>query len=206
MDFSKSFSFMFKDSSWRSKIFIGGLWNIAMLSFFGIPIVIGYFITVLQYSLKDEGQFLPDWGNLLDQFKQGFLLSIIYFSYFVPVILSFFLGDNLGDTEALTLVLYLMYIFWLPIVTINFARTGDFMSAYRVNEMINTIMNNAGIYIPMVLLSIAVLSFSLFFGLMMLVIGIPFCAFWGILVNAHLFGQFGKHLEGTDQKSQKVNV
>ena len=207
MDFSKSFNFMFKDSSWRSKIFIGGLWNIAMLLFIGFPFVIGYFFTVLQNTINDEEQILPDWSNLTDKFQKGFMLSIIYFSYCLPVIiLSAFLEDIIGDTEALTLVLFLMLIFWLPIVTINFARTGDFMAAFRINEMMNMIMNNTGIYIPMVLLSLAIISFTIFFGSMMIGIGIPFFTFWGIIVSAHLYGQFGKYLSGTDEKSQKVNV
>ena len=207
MDFSKSFNFMFKDSAWFSKIFIGGLWNIATFLFIGFPFVIGYFFTVIQNTIKDEEQILPDWSNLTDKFQKGFMLSIIYFSYCLPVIiLSAFLDDAIGDSEALTLVLLLMVIFWLPIVTINFARTGDFMAAYKLNEMLNMIMSNAGIYIPMVLLSLAVLSFSFFFGSLILVVGSPFFTFWGILVVAHMFGEFGKYLAGNDVKSQKVNV
>ena len=207
MDFSKSFSFMFKDSRWLSKIFIGGLWNIAMLLFIGFPFVIGYFFTVLQNSIKDEEHILPDWSDLTDKFQKGFKLCIIYFSYILPVIiLSAFLDNIIGETEALTLVLFLLVIFWLPMVTINFARTGDFMAAFRINEMMNIIMSNTGLYIPMVLLSLAIISFSFFFGSLMLGIGIPFFTFWGIIVSAHLYGQFGKYLSGTDQKSQKVNV
>ena len=207
MDFSKSFGFMFKESSWRSKIFIGGLWNIATLLFIGFPFVIGYFFTVLQNTIKDEEQILPDWSNLTDKFQKGFMLSIIYFSYCLPVIIfSAFLDNLIGDTEALTLVLFLMLIFWLPIVTINFARTGDFMAAFRINEMMNMIMNNTDIYIPMVLLSLAIICFSFFFGSLILGVGIPFFTFWGIIVSAHLFGQFGKYLAGTGKKSQKVNV
>ena len=207
MDFSKSFSFIFKDRSWKSKIFIGGLWNIATLFLIGHPFVLGYFFTVLQNSMKEEEPILPDWSNLTDKFQKGFMLLIIYFSYALPVIIiSVFLDSTIGDTDALTLVLILLLIFWLPMVTINFARTGDFMAAYRVNEMINTIIDNTGIYIPMVLLSLAIISFSFFFGSLLLGIGIPFFTFWGFTVSAHLFGQFGKYLSGTDQKSQKVNV
>lgn len=207
MDFSKSFNFIFKESAWRSKIFIGGLWNIAMLFFIGFPFVIGYFFTVVQNTIKDEEQILPDWGDLTDKFQKGFMLSIIYFSYCMPVfILTILLDEALGESEALSLVLFLMLIFWMPIVTINFARTGDFMAAFRINEMINLIMDNIGIYLPMVLLSLAIISFSIFFGSLLLGIGIPFFTFWGIMVSAHLFGQFGKILSGPDQKSQKVNV
>ncbi|MCH8299212.1 MAG: DUF4013 domain-containing protein [Candidatus Marinimicrobia bacterium] len=207
MDFSKSFSFMFKDSSWRSKIFIGGLWNIASLFFIGYPFVLGYYFSVLQNTINGKEEILPDWSDLTDKFQKGFMIIIIYFSYTLPVIIiTVFLDSTIGDTGAITLVLILLLIFWLPMVTINFARTGDFMSAYRVNEMINTIMNNTGIYIPMVLLSLAIISFSFFFGSLMFGIGIPFFTFWGITVSAHLAGQFGKYLGGADQKSQKVNV
>ena len=198
---------MFKDSKWFSKIFIGGLWNIAMLLFIGFPFVIGYFFTVLQNAIKDEEHILPDWSDLTDKFQKGFMLCIIYFAYILPVILlSAFLDNIIGETEALTLVLFLMVIFWLPMVTINFARTGDFMAAFRINEMMNMIMSNTGLYIPMVLLSLSIICFSIFFGSLMLGIGVPFFTFWGIIVTAHLYGQFGKYLSSTDQKSQKVNV
>ena len=207
MDFSKSFGFMFKDDRWRSKIFIGGLWIIATLLFIGFPFVIGYFFTILQNTINDEELILPDWSDLTDKFQKGFMLCIIYFSYILPVILlSAFLDNMIGETGALTLVLFLMVIFWLPMVTINFARTGDFMAAFRINEMMNIILSNTGLYIPMVLLSITIICFSFFFGSLIVGIGIPFFTFWGIIVSAHLFGQFGKYLSGTDQKSQKVNV
>lgn len=203
MDFSKSFGFIFKDSSWKSKIFVGGLWNIGMLFFLGIPFVLGYFFIVLQNTIKDEELLLPDWSDLTDKFQKGFMLCIIYFSYWLPVII---ISSILGDSEALTLVLFLLVLFWMPIVTINFARTGDFMAAYRVNEMMNMIMDNTEIYIPMVLLSLAIIGFSVFFGAMIIGIGIPFFTFWGIVISAHLFGQFGKYLSGNDQESEKINV
>ena len=179
----------------------------ATLLIVGYPFVLGYYFTVIQTTINGKEEILPDWSNLTDKFQKGFMLLIIYFSYCVPVIfLTVFLDDVVGDTEALTLVLFLMLIFWLPMVTINFARTGNFMAAYSVNEMINTIMNNSEIYIPMVLLMLAIISFSFFFGSLLLGIGIPFFSFWGFTVSAHIAGQFGKYLSGTDQKSQKVNV
>ena len=118
MDFSKSFSYVFKDSKWLSKIFIGGLWNFASLLFFGIPFVLGYFLSVVENCINEEESPLPFWNNLSGIFQKGFMLGIIYFAYTIPVILiSSFLEDSFGDSDALVLLLFMVVLFWLPIVT-----------------------------------------------------------------------------------------
>ena len=198
---------MFQESKWFSKIFIGGLWNLAMLLFIGIPFVLGYFLMVIENAIRAEEQILPDWSGLATKLQKGLLLSFIYFTYCLPVILiSSFFEDLFGESDALALVLFMIILFWLPIVTINYAKTGNFMAAYHFNDMLNIIMGNTGYYIPMVLLSLAVLGFAFFLGSLLIGIGIPFFTFWGILVCAHLFGQFGVHISTGDEGSEKVNV
>lgn len=207
MDFSKSFSYVFKDPKWLSKIFIGGLWNFASLLFFGIPFVLGYFLSVVENCIKKEESPLPFWNNLSGIFQKGVMLGIIYFAYTIPVILiSSFLEDSFGDSDALVLLLFMVVLFWLPMVTINFAKSGNFMAAFNFEEMLNFVMSNIGTYVPMVLLSLAVIGFSFSLGVFIAGIGIPFTSFWGMLVAAHLFGQFGKHIFGSEEESVKINV
>ena len=156
---------MFKDSKWLSKIFIGGLWNLASLLFFGIPFVLGYFLSVVANCIKEEESPLPFWDNLAGILQKGFMLGIIYFAYTIPVILiSSFLEHSFGDSDALVLLLFMVVLFWLPIVTINYAKTGDLMSAFKFEEMLNSVMSNTGIYVPMVLLSLAVVGISFSIG------------------------------------------
>jgi len=207
MDFSKSFNYVFRDPKWLSKIFIGGLWNIASLLFFGIPFILGYFLSVVENTIKGEESPLPFWKNLSGIFQKGVMLGIIYFSYCIPIIvISALLEDSFGDSEALVLLLFMVVLFWLPIVTIIYAKTGDFMAAFKVEEMLNFVMSNIGTYVPMLLLSLAVVGFSFSVGMFIAGIGIPFTSFWGILVAAHLFGQFGKQISSSDEESTKVNV
>ncbi len=80
------------------------------------------------------------------------------------------------------------------------------MAAFKIEEMLNLVMSNTGIYVPMVLLSLAVTGISFSIGVFIAVIGIPFTSFWGMLAAAHLFGQFGKHISGSKEESIKVNV
>jgi len=47
--------------------------------------------------------------------------------------------------------------------------------------MLNSVMSNTGIYVPMVLLSLAVVGISFSVGLFVAGIGIPFTSFWGML-------------------------
>ncbi len=198
---------MFKDAKWFTKIFIGGLWNLAMLIFVGIPFVLGYFLMVVENVIRDEEEILPDWSGLATKLQKGLLLCIIYFTYCLPVILiSSLFEESFGESDALVLVLFMIILFWLPIVTINYAKTGDFMAAYHFNEMLNIIMGNIGYYIPMVLLSLAVIGFGFFLGSLLIGIGIPFLSFWAFIVCAHLFGQFGVYISKGDEGSEKVNV
>jgi len=207
VDFSKSFNYVFRDPKWLSKIFIGGLWNIASLLFFGIPFVLGYFLYVVENTIKQEEFPLPFWKNLSGIFQKGVMLGIIYFAYCIPIILlSVLLEDSFGDSDALVLLLFMVVLFWLPIVTIVFAKTNDFMAAFKFEEMLNFVMNNIGTYVPMILLSLAVVGFSFSVGMFIAGIGIPFTSFWGILVAAHLFGQFGKKISASDDESTEVNV
>lgn len=225
MDFSKSFSYVFKDSKWLSKIFIGGLWNIVFLFFLfltfvfggflsstgllflGIPFILSYFLSVVENCIKDEEFPLPFWTDLSRYFKKGVILELIYLAYTFPVIVIYsFLEDSFGDSDALVLLLFMVVLFWLPIVTINYAKTGDIMSAFKFEEMLNSVSSNIGIYVPMVLLSLAVIGISFSIGLFVAGIGIPFTSFWGMLVVAHLFGQFGKHISGSKEESIQINV
>ena len=198
---------MFRDAKWFSKIFIGGLWNLAMLLFIGIPFVLGYFLMVVENIIRAEEQILPDWSGLAEKLQKGLLLGVIYFTYCIPVIvISSIFEETFGESDALVLVMFMIILFWLPIVTINYAKTGDFMAAYHINDMLNIIMSNTGYYVPMVLLALAVIGFAFFLGSLLIGIGIPFFTFWGILVCAHLFGQFGVHISAGDEGSEKVNV
>ena len=178
-----------------------------MLIFIGIPFVLGYFLMIVENVIRAEEQILPDWGGLATKLQKGLLLWFIYFTYCLPVIImSSIFEDFFGESDALVLVSFMIILFWLPIVTINYAKTGDFMAAYHFNEMLSIIMGNTGYYIPMVLLALAVVGFAFFLGSLLIGIGIPFFSFWAFIVCAHLFGQFGVHISTGDEGSRKVNV
>jgi len=218
MNYSQALSFTFDDPQWVRKIAIGGL--IAFLSFyFGLIIflgflLIGYYLQVIRNVSRNEEVPLPDWSDLGKIFLDGILGSIILFVYVVLIggigaiaIVYFATHPYIHQAEmvlgiisvSLTMIVAITVLGNLALV--QFALTGNFGAAFSFSVLSDVLKRQGGNLF-------AITVFSLILNGILLCVGLgifsPFTNFWGLVVQAHLFGQLAMHWQPDIETTQSV--
>jgi len=212
MDIGKSFTYVFEDKDWVTKVLIGGLLTL-------IPIVnlvvIGYALRVTKNVADGLEQPLPNWDDLGDYFVKGFMATLGSLVWALPMllfglvmaILSAFGVDSSSQQESLfsicalgTSCVMVAYGFLvsalLPAAYARYATTGEFVVFFQIGKLFRFIGANLGNYIVALLLTI-VASFIAGFGMILCFVGIFFTEFWATLVTPHLLGQICRESAGS---------
>lgn len=197
---------------------IGGL--IAFISFYaGLVFIfgfflVGYYVGVIRNVIKGEEHPLPDWSNMSKLFVDGILGAIIIFGYLVvigglcalvivqfatdPFIAEFEMVMGIITTSILTLLALGIFInFGL----MQFAITENFASAFSLADFFHFIKGKLGNYIGIIIFSFILNGILFFAGLGIIS---PFTNFWGMVVQAHLFGQCAKESHSTTTAIQSA--
>ena len=211
MNYSEALSFTFQDKEWLKKVGIGGFF--ALISFyaglffiFGFFLV-GYYIGVLRNVMNGEESPLPDWSNMSKIFVDGIMGTIIILIYFIIIgglcailITNVATDPYIQDYElaiscVLTSLLTLFALgFFINYGLIQYAATENFGSAFSLSGIFTLVKNDLGNFLAIMIFS-SILNAILFLaGLGILS---PFTNFWGLVVQAHLFGQCASGLQST---------
>jgi hypothetical protein len=185
IDYSKSFSFMFEDKNWAGKIFLGAVFNLLSLVLIGIPFVLGYLLELAKNASEGKEVPLPQWDKLGEKFMRGLIFLVIIIIYSIPSAILYKLpcsGKCLSPLYSLAL------LFVLPWITLRYASSGKFEEVFNFKEMFRFVQKNINSLIIVVLLSIA-LGFLALLGILALVVGIFFTAFWANLAVYYLYGK-----------------
>jgi len=206
IDIGKSFTFVFEDEEWISKVLFGGLFSLLSFILIGIPFMLGYGLEVIRRAKTDDPQPLPDWSDLGGYFSSGIQAVVVAIVYALPIILlscvGFVLGAAAGSSSNavgfLVFLLNCLIFLWslvmavfLPAAWIKLAETGEVMSAFRFGEIWSFIRENLGNYFIAIVLG-WVASVVAGFGIILCGIGIFFTYFWGWMVQMHLLGQVAR--------------
>jgi len=167
MNIGKSFSFMFEDKQWVSKLGLG-----ALITF--VPILnfawTGYMIALIRNVMNNEQESLPNWDDLGKKLTDGLMLAVAGLAYALPIIIVFCLplsfmivpailagdSDLQGIAEAVAgfgtvLFICLMCIFVVyalvlsvvyPAIMVLYAREGTLASCFKFREVFNLISKN----------------------------------------------------------------
>lgn len=167
MNIGKSFSFVFDDQNWISKLGLGALITL-------IPILnlswSGYMVGIIRNVMNGAPNPLPTWDDLGKKFMDGLLLTVASLVYALPIIVVFCLplsfmivpailageSDMQGIAEAIAglgtalfvclLCLFVVYALALsviyPAILVIFAREGTFASCFKFREVISLISKN----------------------------------------------------------------
>jgi hypothetical protein len=195
INYTKAFSFMFEDKNWAVKILLGAVFNLLTLVLIGIPFVLGYLLELAKNSSEGKEIPLPEWDNLGDKFVKGLVYTIIVIIYSIPGIIFSFIPCI---KYCLGPLYFLALLFILPYITVKYAQTGSFEDVFRFNEIFDFVKKNINNLIIVVLLTIA-LEIIATFGVLALVVGIFFTAFWAYLAIYYLYGKVyreGQEAEG----------
>ena len=192
MDIARSFSYMFKDSSWFFKVFLGGLFLILSAAAIGLPYILGYEIEYIRRTADQKGSILPEWKNMRKLFKEGCIVLCATLMY-AAVLLSLILAVNRSPAASLLLAAFLAVIFfWTPLVLIQFAKRPTLFSCFSIMEIVKRSALHPFLFTVSLAAGFLTIAASILFGWMSMIVGWPFVVFWGILVQSHILGQLAK--------------
>ncbi len=192
MDIARSFSYMFKDSSWFFKVFLGGIFLVVSVVFVGLPFILGYEVEYIRGVTGQEDSILPEWKNMRTLFKEGLIVLCAALIYAV-VLLSLIVAVNRAPATSLVCVAFLAIIFfWMPLVLIQFTKRSTFFSCFSIIEILKPYSLHPFLYTVFLATGFFTVAASVLLGWMSMIVGWPFVVFWGILVHSHILGQLAK--------------
>ena len=213
MDIGKSFTFVFEDDNWLTKIliaaailFVGVLfsWLILIPAIVAVALLNGYMLEIIRQVVRGKLDGLPEWDNWGDLIVDGLKLIVVQIVYALPAIvlglcLAIPMAAAAENAEGLTILLSLVLIFLLmlwaivvsiviPAATAVFAATNDLAAAFRFGEVFSLVRKNLSTYLIAFVMSwVASLIGSL--GSSVCGLGAFFTGPYAYMVTGHLYGQ-----------------
>ena len=206
MDIGKSFTYVFEDEEWVSKVLIGALFTILSGILIGIPFLVGYMVELIANVRAGKEKPLPRWDNLGDKFRDGLLLVIGFLVYSLPVLIiacplvliSMAAGDNNTTFSLLYACLSCLSGLWgivvailSPAIYIRFAETRELGAIFRFGDILQFTQQHLAEVIVAVLLYIVASFVAAIVGTLLCVVGLLLTGFWATLVEGHLYAQVG---------------
>ncbi len=217
MNYSEAVSFTFRDPKWLKKIAIGGAISFAsfylgIFFVFGF-FVLGYYIGVLRNVAQNVEPTLPEWNDLGKLFVDGLLGGIISFFYILIIgglcALAIYsvATDYMPEFEKVSLIVFISIITFLALTAfisyglLQLAITENFGSAFSFSGFLQILRTDLGNFM-------AIIVFSIILNCILFLAGLGIFSaltnFWGMVVQAHLFGQYAKSLRPTTAAVQSV--
>ncbi|MCC6628526.1 MAG: DUF4013 domain-containing protein [Chloroflexi bacterium] len=199
MDIGKSFSFVFDDPRWVTKVLIGGL--IAIFSFLIIPafIVVGYTVQLIRNVIAGEQHPMPEWDRIGDYLVDGLKVFVVFLVFAIPGIVLSMLGGigRIGWLFSLLGTLYLLAVQLVaPAVLKSYLDAGnDIGAGFRFQEIFAMVQVNLGDFIIVWLLAL-VAGIIGGLGFIVCCIGALFTLPYSFMVRGHLYGQLIARLGG----------
>lgn len=213
MDIGKSFTFVFEDDAWITKILLAAailLLGIVFSWMLFIPLILafallnGYLVAIIRLVLDGKLDELPEWDNWGDLLADGLkvvVIQIVYalpiiilgFCLFIPILASAENAEALGG--CLGLILSCLILLWaiaasivLPAATAIFAATDDLAAAFRFGEVFALVRDNLSTYLITFIMS-WVASFIGSLGGAVCGVGTFFTVPYAYMVTGHLYAQ-----------------
>jgi MFS family permease len=209
MDIGKSFTFVFEDEEWVSKLLIAAVISLITPFLLGIPYLLlgGYTVQLVRNVRRGEARPLPTWDNLGDKFREGLLLFIAVLVYSLPIliilcpfiIIAVATGDSqqaqdtLGILWACFACLAFLWGIAVALVTpalyVRLAETGELASLFRFGDIIGFTTRNIGSVIVAIVVAWVANLIASIVGTLLCGIGLLVTTPWAAFVAAHLYAQ-----------------
>ncbi len=226
MDFARSFSYVFEDKDWLTKILIGAV--VLLIPLVGQLIVFGWALEATRRVIAGEKPELPDWSDFGGHVGNGLKAFVVGLVYGLPLII--FALCNTGVTmlanpdlvgyqtaqsmqaivtvvsllvSCLNLIYSLFLGFVMPAALGNMMATGELGAAFRFGEVFRLAFGHFGTYL-LVLVGEILVYFIAALGLIACVVGVLFTAAYAYAVVGHLMGQAYRAAKGLENQDQVV--
>ena len=192
MNFTQSFSYIFKDGSWFYKVFIGGLFVALSTTTLGIPFIAGYQVKHIRNMIERKEDILPEWKNIAGMFRDGIAVLCALAVYVAVLVSAAFVAGGAFSLTRLGVSTGVVLFFWMPLVVIQYAKRPTLFACFALVTLTSPITKTPTAYATTIGISVAVMTAVFGLGWMSLIIGWPFVIFWGITVHTHILGQLAR--------------
>jgi len=193
LDLATSFRFVFRSDRWVRKLLLASLCLIFVWLLIPLFLLSGYMVEVARQGRREVAQ-LPEWTGLRQKLKDGFLMSIVFLVWNVPLGLISVLpqpASTIGDLLGVFVGL-LQPAIWSQYLMAGFRATFDVAAVAR------RVQTNLSLTLVVGALGLALPALSLL-GAIGFVVGIVPAFVYTTAVVAYLFGQYatltGPHLQ-----------
>ncbi len=214
MDIGKSFTFVFEDQRWLTKIliaaailFVGSffLWLLLIPLIAATALLNGFMIEIIRRLVDGRADVLPEWDDWSDMIVDGLKVLVIQIVYSLPAIVlglcmilpmiaaaenaEAWWGWLLGSVLGCLILLWAVAIsLVLPAATAVFAVTRDLTSAFQFRKVFALVRDNLSTYLLTLVMS-WVAGFIGSLGGSVCGLGTFFTVPYAYMVTGHLYGQ-----------------
>ncbi|MFO7539026.1 MAG: DUF4013 domain-containing protein [Chloroflexota bacterium] len=183
MDIAKSFTYVFEDEDWVTKLIVGAVVTFLSFLILPIPLLTGYAVAVVRNVRDGYERPLPAWDDWGKLFMDGLAVMVAQFVYTLPFLLLFCivsagmvasigvaeLSEELAVASMFTTfgLLACIFFIWMlallfisPAIMIQYSRTGQLGSCFRFGEVIAIARRNTG-DILLALVAVVIILFVL---------------------------------------------
>jgi len=167
MQIGKSFTYVFEDAKWFTKLLLGAVISIVPILNFAF---VGYTTEIIRRVSRNDPEPLADWDDFGKKFVDGLILVIAGLIYSIPLMLLAIpvipvaiasatgdqdvinamatLSAGLGVVVVCLVALYGLFLtVFYPALQINFSRKGSFGSCFEIGNIIKVATSNLGNYL-----------------------------------------------------------
>lgn len=224
MDVGKSFSFVFEDDRWITKILLAAAilllgilfsWLLLIPLILAFALLSGYGVEITRRVMRGQLSGLPEWDNWGELLSEGLKVIVIGIVYALPmIILSICLGIPIGvfaeNAEELSTVFSLLLscvsILYaiamsvvLPAAIAFYVAHDDLGAAFRFGEVFAFVRDHLATYLVTFVMS-WVANFIGQLGSIVCGVGWLATVPYAYMVTGHLYGQ--AYVEGKGQIAQ----
>jgi hypothetical protein len=204
-DFPKTFTFIFEDRDWVSKLLIGALFSLLGVFIIGYIVLLGYFAQLVRNVVAGSERPLPEWRNFGDYLADGirlFGVGLVYMLPFIGLALMLIVpaalmegagheaaGAVLGILLPVVLVpLVFAVTLLLPAVFLRVIMLGRFSAGFELGEVF-ALIRASGINYLLAIAVHLVAGFVAQFGILLCCVGVFATSFWSLAASTHAFAQ-----------------
>jgi hypothetical protein len=175
----ESFVFMFKDSDWFAKVFVGALAITLAWTGIGALLLFGYLIHAIRGQTEGR-DVLPEWSDWRRMLRDGTAFLITTLLLLSP----FIAGVVLAGSWLVRIIAIVAVALLIPAAALNTARREHFAALFRRSTVILMARN-----IHRTAAAACVVAASCCLGWLSLVIGWPIVIFWSFLVSTSMIAK-----------------
>lgn len=182
----EAFNYVFKEEGWVSKVLVGGLVVIASVLILPLPFLGWYQVTVFKNIVEEKKPYLPKWEFNTANYVTGLKFFAVAIILYLPSLIFSVFGETLGSLLQTLYSLAMMAV--LPFVIGGFAKNLKIAEAFDFKSIFKKVQSNVGLLVVYII-GVFLAGLAAMLGLIALIIGVVFTAFWSNLVETYLMAK-----------------